>query len=331
LGALLVVGCSSTSNNGQALSTTLKVRSTTTTTGSFGGLTAEQLDAHLGVGVPQGWDPVDAGAGRVWVPKDWILESKGACIGFPSAVGMISIGDLPQVGCDQSGQYPIPKEAVALIPSQAAPTGRPVLTVHGYRIYRGAPLRAHGIWNVYVVPQLGLQFAMQGTLSTDILHTLAPSARTVALDPAFQTVPKGWHAVSHNGVAVSIPPSWTVATPNFFCASPVSDSTLLLVKPDVGVAPCPAPPATPAGALHDGVTLYLPPDNRYAPSPTGQPIGTLQPATTTIAIYPDVNGPNAVDLFVHRAGSNLTHVLALGLGRDGRIAAGVLGSIRADT
>ena len=172
---------------------------------------------------------------------------------------------------------------------------------------------------------------MHGSLSRRILDTLAPSARTVALDPAYEKIPNGWHAVTENGVSLSIPPSWTIATPNFFCASPVSDSTLLFVKPDIGVAPCPAPAPTPAAALKDGVTLYLPPHNRYAPSPTGQPIATVQHDKTTIAIYTETDDQNALDLFVRKTGSKVTHVLTLGLGRDGRVAGGVLASIRATT
>jgi len=172
---------------------------------------------------------------------------------------------------------------------------------------------------------------MQGTVNERILDTLAPSARTVALVYMHRAVPVGWHAVTENGVSLSIPPSWTVATPNFFCASPVSDSTLLLVKPNAGVAPCPAPPTTPAAALLDGLTLYLPPHNRYAPSPTGKSIATLQNGTTTIAIYAEAGDQNALDLFVRKAGSSITHVLSLGLGRDGRVAGGVLASIRAET
>jgi hypothetical protein len=57
----------------------------------------------------------------------------------------------------------------------------------------------------------------------------------------------------------------------------------------------------------------------------------LQHGTTTIAIYAEDANPNVLNLFVHRAGSAITHVLTLGLGRDGRIAASVLASIRATT
>ena len=69
-----------------------------------------------------------------------------------------------------------------MIPSSTMPAGRPALTVHGYRIYNGSP-RKLGRWSYYVVPQLGVRIATQGTLSEPHPDTLAPSARMVALVP----------------------------------------------------------------------------------------------------------------------------------------------------
>ncbi len=80
--------------------------------------------------------------------------------------------------------------------------------------------------------------------------------------------------------------------------------------------------------MHDGVYLYLSPNRQV---PTGHPIATLHHGTTTITVFADEYDPNALDLFVHHAGSNITHVLTLGLGRDGRVAGGVLASVRAVT
>jgi hypothetical protein len=328
---IMTAGCSSHTTRTSSPTTTTSANSVTvatTTPRPATGLTAEQLSAHLGVGVPSGWAPVDEGNARVWVPKDWILEPKGACIGSPSAVGMISVGSLPNTSCDQPVQFPLPKQAVALVPSSQMPDGKPIVTVHGYRIYNGDPQHV-GSWKVFVVPQLGVRIAMHGTLSSRILTTLAPSARSVALDPFYESVPNGWRTSTENGVSLSIPPSWGVAIPNSFCGLPVSDSTLLLINPDIEVAPCPPPLPTPAGALHDGVALYLPPHNRFAPTPTGPSITTLHHGTTTIVIYPEPSDPNALDVFVRKSGSNITHVLTVGLGRDGRVAEGVLASIRA--
>ena len=329
---VLVLGaCSSSAKTSSAPPTGTASPGNTTALLSAVGVTPAQLDAHLGVGVRSGWEPVDEGAARVWVPGDWVREPQGACIGG-HAVGMISIGGLPQANCRPAGQWPVPAQAVALSPSSRTPHGPVTLTIHGYHVYRRDPPPKTKAWTYFDVPQLGVQIATHGTLGRSVLGTLAPSGRTVALDRTYETVPGDWHAVTENGVGLSIPPSWTVETPKLSCGSPfLGDSALMLIEPDIGFAPCPAPPLTPASALKDGASVYLPPHNRNAPSPSGKPVATLRRGTTTIAVYAEVADPNAVDLFVHRRGSSTTHVLTLGLGRDGRTAGGVLASLRADT
>src|SRR5580704_5687586 len=100
------------------------------------------------------------------------------------------------------------------MPSGHIPTGQAALTIHGYRIYNddASPVRHALAWTFYDVPQLGVSVATYGALGTSILKTLAPSARKVALDPSYETGPNNWRAVSDNGIAASIPPSWRVDT-----------------------------------------------------------------------------------------------------------------------
>ncbi|MGO9876018.1 MAG: hypothetical protein ACLPVY_19750 [Acidimicrobiia bacterium] len=330
-GALVLCfsGCSSSGKDPSAAKTIAKNRRITTTLLAAVGVTAEQLNAHLGIGVPTGWEPVDQGEARVWVPSDWILETQGSCIGGASA-GMISTGKLPQANCTPASQWPIPTQAVGLVPSSQTSSGRQSFTVDGYGVYQRTTPASR--WNYYDVPQLGVQIATRGTLGRRILDTLAPSARTVALDPALETAPASWHAITEDSVALSIPPSWTVDTPTFSCGSPfLADSAFLLIKPHIEFAPCAFPPPTPVAALKDGASVFLPPNNPNAPSPTGQPVTTLQHGATTISVYAEVGDPDALDLFVHRTGSSITHVLTVGLGRDGRIAGGVIALIQAHT
>ncbi len=329
VGALVLCfsGCSNGGKDSSAANTIAKSRKITTTLLAAVGVTAGQLNAHLGVGVPTGWEPVDQGEARVWVPGDWILEAQGSCIGGTSP-GMISTGKLSQANCTPASQWPIPTQAVGLIPSSQTSSGRRSFTVDGYSVYQRTTPR----WTSYDVPQLGMQIATRGTLGRRILDTLAPSARTVALDPAFERAPESWHAIVEDSVALSIPPSWTVDTPTFSCGSPfLADSAFLLIKPHLEFAPCAFPPPTPVAALKDGASVFLPPNNPNAPSPTGQPITTLQHGATTISVYAGVGDPEALDLFVHRSGSSITHVLTVGLGRDGRIAGGVIALIHAHT
>ena len=186
-------------------------------------------------------------------------------------------------------------------------------------------------WVFYGVPKLAVQIATRGSLGLPILHTLAPSARAISLDPTFETVPADWRTFTHDGVSLRIPSSWPVVTPDALCGAPIGNSEVLLVKPNILFAPCPFEIPKAADAAHDAVALYLTPHNSNAPSPTGTPIERLQHSPTTITIYAEPGDPNALDLFVRKTGSKVTHVLTLGLGRDGRIAGGVLASFTATT
>ncbi|MGO9875783.1 MAG: hypothetical protein ACLPVY_18530 [Acidimicrobiia bacterium] len=335
--AIVAAACSSghttrPASSSASTTTTTNNATVTTTPRLPAGLTAEQLDAHLGVGVPAGWVAVDEGDARVWAPKDWTLEGNEECIGGGSIAGMIRIGTVPQANCTPASESPIPKEAVGLLSLSKTDTGEPSLTVHGYRIYTGdAPTLDPGFWKTYDVPQLGVRIATHGTLSLRILRTIAPSARTVALDPTYESVPNDWHAVTEHGVSLSIPLSWGVATRDVFCEGPVVASEFAFIRPNIESPRCLPRIPTAASALIGGVSLYLPPHNPYAPNRHGHALATLRPGTTTITIYAEPNDPNTLDLFVHRAGSKITHVLTLGLGRDGRVAGGVLASIRAVT
>jgi len=341
--AIVTAACSSSQNlpppfppNTNTNTNTTTNNGTVTTTPRLpAGLTAELLDAHLGVGIPTGWLPVDEGETRVWVPPDWVVladaQTKTTFCGS-SAPGLISIGSLPFVGCDQPYLLPIPQQEVALIPSSQKHTGQPSRTFHGYRIYNVISSTAE--WTLYDVPQLGVRIATHGTLGSRILQTLAPSVGTIALGLADDGVPSDWHTVTENGVSLSIPPSWDVITPTYFYCNGWPSDDLVLVKPDLAVAACGAQfftPPTPAGAFHEDLSLYLPPHNSQTPAPNGTRIGTVEHGSTETTIYTDVNDPNALDLFVRKTGSNITHDLTLGLGRDGRVAGGVLASMRAVT
>jgi len=324
--AIVTVGCSShtTQHLGSPATATIHAN---LTRASVPDVTTAQLNAHLGVGVRSGWAPVDEGAARVFVPNGWTLLSHGSCIGDPSAVGMIGVGSLPNAHCGAG--FSVTAQAAALVPSSQKSSGPPLVTIHGYRVYTIASSTPG--WAFFDVPELSVEIAVHGSLGLPILATLAPSARKIALDPAYETVPTKWHIHTKDGVSLSIPSSWPVLTPSILCGPPVGNAELLLIEPKILRAPCPFQIPKAADAAHDAVALYLTSHNPNAPKATGTPTTTLQRGTTTITIYAEQDDPNALDLFVRKVGSNITHVLTLGLGRDGRIAGGVLASIRADT
>jgi hypothetical protein len=60
-----------------------------------------------------------------------------------------------------------------------------------------------------------------------------------------------------------------------------------------------------------------------------RPLAVLHHGETTISVNAEIGNPAVLDLVVRREPSGAIHFVRLGLGRNGRIAAAVLGSITA--
>ena len=131
---------------------------------------------------------------------------------------------------------------------------------------------------------------------------------------------------------MSIPRSWAMITPTLWsCDGWTGGAPALFIVTSAVNETCPDG-VPPFEALQDGTVLYAGSHNDHAPSPTAsRPIMVFHHDSTTITVYNDDSYLEALDLYVHRAGSNITHVLTVGLGRDGRVAGGVLASVRAVT
>jgi hypothetical protein len=304
------------------------VSATSTTIVPPTSLSAEQLDAHTGVGVPAGWAPVDSGDARLFVPADWDVETSGTCFGGPVA-GLVSVGKMPMVGCTPADQYPVPEKAVAILPASKAPLngGKPTL-VHGYFVYVAEPFNP--LWSVHVIPDLGIKIETRGELQDEILATLAPSAQKVALDFAHRATPAG-RAYAGDGLSMTIPNAWSVSTPQGYPCYGFGGGGggpgLERIEPGIGIPSCPAMLPTAANQVGDG--LYVFTAKAFAPDPGPTPLAVLHHDDTTIRVFAASGSSNTLDLFVQRSGSATVHVLTLGLGRDGRVAGGVLSSIEA--
>jgi hypothetical protein len=318
--ALLTAGCSNHTTrpaSPRAAATPAHVAAARSTT---------ELRAHLGDGVPAEWKPVDEGNARVWVPDDWQLERRGGCVG--SAAGVVGLGPLDQTECGARAYPSEPRVAVA--PWSSTHQGTPLFTVHGYAVYKAIdPYRPDAGWAVYDVPELAVQVALRGTLARRVLDTLGPSALEVALDAAHGSPARGWRSVHADGITLSIPPTWASLTPALWSCEgwAAAEPAFFVVKPDADATCSDGLP--PVQEFADGAVVYVTPTNRYAPSASGRVLATLHHGSTTIEVRADGSYADALDLFVRRAGSSVTHVLTLGLGPDGRVAAGVLASIRA--
>jgi len=251
---------------------------------------------------------------------------------------MIGIGELPPGNCTPASEWPIPTQAIALTSLSMTQTGGPSFSVHGYHVYTAAPSQnAAAIWTFYDVPGLGVRIAAHGTLGLRVVDTLGPSARLVSVIVPV-SVPRAWHSVKTDGILLSMPRSWKIVSPALMdCAQWIgsfnNEPELVRIKPNILPAGSCAPSIpTAVDAVHsDVVIVYVLPHNIYAPTRHARPIIILHHSPTAITIYAAAYDPNALDLFVHKTGSTITHVLTLVLGRDGRVAGGVLGSVRAVT
>jgi hypothetical protein len=265
----------------------------------------------------------------LWVSQHWDLDVGGGCFFDARSVPAISTGALPKSGCKPANQ-PIPPRSVAIIPTTSPPAGPLYRTVHGYGIYAANANARHAPWRVFDVPQLGVEIDFRGSVQNSVLDTLAPSSRKVAFVYATQPIPKSYRTTTENGVELSIPAGWPAMTTDHYCGGFYSPEVLRVVS-SVDNHSCPGPVSFLANAFHDGVVLY--PSSDYVPgSPLERPVAVLHHGTTTVTVFDNKGyGGNALELLVRRSGSKTAHALALGLGRDGRVAGGVLASVEASS
>jgi hypothetical protein len=334
--ALLVAGCSS----GRAQSTsppTAHNRSASATIEagrSASVLTAAQLHAHEGLGVPTGWAPVDGGDARLWVPATWTLEYGAGCTNGSGQTNVAYVGLTSLATCHPIGN-PALEQAAAFAPPPRTPTGASSQTVNGYRVYAVNTTNPHRTWDVYDVPQLHVRIALRGRLAPRILDTLGPSSRSVALAFADRPPQTRLHTVTAQGISLSIPTAWTVVTPQALgCTSP--NDVLELIRPGIGAPGC---PVTTGGIVADAVqgdgSGALSTYATASPAVDRPPPSTaiLHHGKTTVTVFRDGDGQGSDSLgaLIRLAGSRQTHVLNLALSRDGRIDGGILASIRAIT
>ncbi len=262
------------------------------------GLSSAQLDAHLGKGMAADWTPVDFGDARLWYPPGWKVVF-GACSG--SAVGWIAT-DTPY-----DNSCPSAPSVISLArPSSARPAGAPTRTIHGYRLYSTTP-------DTYVVPQLRVAITVRGTASQRVLETLAPSSRDVASNYR-GSPPASWRAITSQGLAFKVPPSWTSTTMGTFC--------------EVSYRKVGLPPPVPVPSGPESCSFA---DTYSPPLDGGLAVGSLR---TLVSRPPN---PSTADIWAAFLTLNLgiavrvdpTHEvsLQLGVGRDGRVAAEIIHSI----
>lgn len=268
----------------------------------------EQMRAHLGEGVAAGWVPVDYGDARVYVPSNWTVTA-GGCPTDQSAPGWIDVGGPYKSVCNAGAAW---KTLVEIFRFASAAGSRSARIINGYRVY---PMDATNV----AVPELRTTIHIEGPQSEQVLSTLAPSSSLVAR--SVRGLPSGaTRAVSHNGITVDVPAHWDTVDSGSICDGlPPKAVTLKLLA-----IPCPAPVSTPLAPGPDGV-LFL----------ATQPWDAATRAATTplagtrgLYVQPDAGGMT-LTVFVPVDATHVTPV-EVGLGRDGRVAAAIIDSLRPD-
>jgi hypothetical protein len=161
-----------------------------------------QLAAHLGVGVPSGWSPIDFGNARLWAPPGTTLLPDG--VGCGSQFQGAKIVFAPNAGCEGHPWLTMTPYTGEALPAHPVHT-----TVHGYALYAGKG-SATSSW--YNVPSLGVKISVNNRLALGdrIIETLAPSSASVMLRADAAVPTTGWRAVNYRGVSFLAPPSWSV-------------------------------------------------------------------------------------------------------------------------
>jgi hypothetical protein len=170
---------------------------------------------------------------------------------------------------------------------------------------------------MYVVPQLRVAITVRGQASQRILETLAASSRAVASNYR-GSPPASWRTITSQGLTFKVPPSWPTTT----TGAPCSVSYGKVVLPPPG----PRPPSGPISCSFS--------DSYSPPLDGGLEVGSLQPLPAHPP-DPSFTGDIWAAFFTLNLAVTVrvdpTHEVSmqLGVGRDGRVAAEIIRSIRA--
>ena len=287
-----------------------------------------QMRAHLGVGVPKSWVPVDYGDARLWVPADWSVTA-GWCP-LRTARGWIELGGPYKETCSwspASRNHVVDHVEVTPL-TDTTNVGTIKQVINTYSVF--SPL-SHGPGSYYSVPALHVTIALSfGPTGHRVLQTLAPSARVIALDAAAQPVPTGWQRVAYGGISVAAPSSW----PAQLVAGQTGPACEQLGKQRVWAGPpnltvqC-GPMITPPVPT-DGVWLDHFPITGGGSGPSAALRGTWG-SRVKVRLFSDPRNyvASTPELRLEVTVDEYSSELDVGLGRDGRIAKAILQSISA--
>ena len=284
-----------------------------------------RLRAHLGVGVPKGWMPVDYRDARLWVPSNWAVTAGGCAL--PTAPGWIELGGPYKQAC-HTGDAARP--FVSLTSASLDTTGSYKEVINSYPVLeeQGHGRRFDG-W--FSVPALHVLIQASGEATLRVVQTLAPSARVIALSAGAQPVPSTWRRISYAGISLAAPSSW-----------PAQDVAGLYGPGCENLEPRHvwAGPPNLAAQCAVVITKPLPVDGVWIDH-FAITTGDEEPSVTVrgdwgsrmeVRLISDLRQPAAPgELRLSVTVDEYTSELDIGLGPDGRVAKAILQSIRPST
>lgn len=199
---------------------------------------------HL-VSSPSGWQAVDLGDARIWVPGGWsqISADTTSC---SLGQGVVRVGTIHRSGGCPSALAQEPTVTLTERSGPAPPGHRSAVNgIAVVRVGRWAPGRT----TVWDVPALGVQVAASGAVPPGVLDSLGPSPRGAVLAPGPPLPsPAGWKLVSYHGVQARVPARWPVVDSAHAggCGQPFGHTPTVYVGPDRSAAMSCSPPIDPA-------------------------------------------------------------------------------------
>ncbi len=237
------------------------------------------------------------------MPNSWTVRGAGC---LPQSKGAVNIAGSPLELCPPGR----PTNYVTLRPEAPQHELQPTRTIDGYALY--ALDATHP--NTYVIPDLHVTIGVEGPETGRVLETLAPSSKLVAVTYR-ATVPNDWKLVTLSGVTRRVPPEWDERADPPSCTPPPDQVTLHLAH-----LACHGP--TLIAPYGDGLA-FLDPEPWQTTTLTNQ-----VPVANSAVAYPDPR--DDPERLVVDVPIDATHAIPvwIGLGRDGRVAAEIIGSVR---
>jgi len=277
------------------------------------------LTSHRG---PPGWQPVDWGLARLWVPGGWSIDSSSEQECSTTAGGVVFVGSETESDVARMCRLRFPPAVVTmrdLAGRAGAREGR--RKINGIAVLVAPAPRARLV--TVRIPAFGVEITLTGPVPAAVLASLGPSPIGIVFGAGPVARPGAhWKSVTYGGLTARVPGSWPVVNGDHAdeggeCGGFQLDGEVLLGPDSTPIAVyCPSQPDNYAG-------LWLKPAKGFYGVP-GDAVTLRAPAGASLRAYPDYLdfGP-PVSLWYGRVS------IRLGLGAAPQVARAIFDSLRA--